>query len=140
MKVSDLMQAPVQAIAPDAAVAEVLESLADLHVSALPVVGSGGQLVGIVSSTDVLTAEAEADDDTARERLLRDTLVRDIMTPHPVVIAPDADVHEAAQQMLYADVHRLFVVVEDQLVGVISTTDIVRAVATGLVVARESRV
>lgn len=139
MKVTELMQAPVQAIAPEARVAEVLESLADLHVSALPVVGNSGRLVGIVSSTDVLTAEAEADDDTARESLLRDTLVRDIMTPNPVVIAPDADVREAAQRMLYADVHRLFVVVEDQLVGVISTTDIVRAVANGLVVARQSR-
>jgi CBS domain-containing protein len=33
--------------------------------------------------------------------------------------------------MLYADVHRLFVAQGDRLVGVISTTDIVRAVATG---------
>jgi CBS domain-containing protein len=33
--------------------------------------------------------------------------------------------------MLYAEVHRLFVVDEGRLGGVISTTDIVRAVATG---------
>jgi signal-transduction protein with cAMP-binding, CBS, and nucleotidyltransferase domain len=33
--------------------------------------------------------------------------------------------------MLYADVHRLFVAEGDQVIGVISTTDIVRAVATG---------
>jgi CBS domain-containing protein len=48
-----------------------------------------------------------------------------------VTIAPDASVKEAAQALLYADVHRLFVVDEDRLVGVISTTDIVRAVANG---------
>jgi CBS domain-containing protein len=34
--------------------------------------------------------------------------------------------------MLYADIHRLFVVKGEQVVGVLSTTDIVRAVATGL--------
>jgi CBS domain-containing protein len=44
-------------------------------------------------------------------------------------VAPTADVREAAQQMLYADVHRLFVTEGDAVVGVISTTDIVRAVA-----------
>jgi CBS domain-containing protein len=35
--------------------------------------------------------------------------------------------------MLYAEVHRLFVTEGDKLTGVISTTDIVRAVANGQV-------
>lgn len=131
MKIADLMQAPVRAIAPDVAVAEVVETLADLHVSALPVVDAAGRMIGIVSSTDVLTAEAEADDESAREILLEESTARDIMTAQPYTIAPDADVREAARQMLYADVHRLFVVEGNSLVGVISTTDIVRAVATG---------
>jgi len=58
-------------------------------------------------------------------------MVRDIMTPRPLTVSSDADVREAAQQMLYAEVHRLFVTSGNQLVGVISTTDIVRAVAVG---------
>ena len=53
------------------------------------------------------------------------------MTPHPLTISPDAEVKEAAQQMLLADVHRLFVTEGERLIGVISTTDIMRAVATG---------
>ena len=40
-------------------------------------------------------------------------------------------VREAARQMLYADVHRLFVTDSERAVGVISSTDIVRAVANG---------
>jgi predicted transcriptional regulator len=40
-------------------------------------------------------------------------------------------VREAAQQMLYAEVHRLFVTSNEHVIGVISTTDIMRAVATG---------
>jgi len=62
---------------------------------------------------------------------MEETSVRDIMTPRPYIIAPDEDVREAARQMLYAEVHRLFVAEGDRLVGVLSTTDIVRAVATG---------
>ncbi|MGH7514451.1 MAG: CBS domain-containing protein [Gemmatimonadales bacterium] len=42
--------------------------------------------------------------------------------------------HEAARHMLYAEVHRLFVEDDGVLVGVISHTDIVRAVATGKIV------
>jgi CBS domain-containing protein len=53
------------------------------------------------------------------------------MTPRPLTIAPDAEVRDAAREMLYAEVHRLFVVADSKLVGVISTSDIVRAVATG---------
>jgi CBS domain-containing protein len=78
-----------------------------------------------------VTSEEEAEDRTERETLFERTLVRDLMTPRPLTIAPDADVREAARQMLYADVHRLFVTEGERLVGVISTTDIMHAVATG---------
>jgi CBS domain-containing protein len=37
----------------------------------------------------------------------------------------------AAQEMLYLDVHRLLVVKGEKLLGVISQSDIVRAVASG---------
>ena len=56
---------------------------------------------------------------------------RDIMTPNPLVIEPDADSREAAKHMLYADVRRLFVEDHGKLVGVISQTDIAHAVGTG---------
>jgi CBS domain-containing protein len=88
-------------------------------------------MLGVISSTDVLTQEAEAQDTDARTTLLESTLAKDIMTPHPLTIDPDADVREAAREMLYAEVHRLFVVQHGRLIGVISTSDIVRAVATG---------
>ena len=97
----------------------------------MPVVDGTGRVIGVLSTTDVLTAEAEADDRAARESLLENTPVRDIMTPRPFTIAPGEDLREAARQMLYAEVHRLFVAEGDHVVGIISTTDIVRAVATG---------
>jgi CBS domain-containing protein len=131
VKVADLMGTKVVTVRPDASVAEVIATLADAHVSAAPVVNPHGQVVGVVSSSDVLNEEAEASNRNARTMLLEATLAQDIMTPRPLTIEPQADVRDAAREMLYAEVHRLFVVSEERLVGVISTTDIVRAVATG---------
>ena len=131
MRVAELMQKDVKVVRPDVSVADVIASLADAHVSGVPVVDRHGQMLGVISSTDVLTQEAEAQDTDARTTLLESTLAQDIMTPHPLTIDPDADVREAAREMLYAEVHRLFVVQHGRLIGVISTSDIVRAVATG---------
>jgi CBS-domain-containing membrane protein len=102
-----------------------------VHVSALPVTDAHGKVVGVLSTTDILCALSETTEPEPRERLFDETPVRELMTPRSRVIAPEADVLEAARQMLDLDVHRLFV--EDrggQLVGVISQTDIVAAVAT----------
>ena len=131
MRVAELMQQNVRTITSEASVAEAVLSLADAHVSGLPVVDNGGRMIGVVSTSDVLTAEAEAESRSLGRELLEETTVRDIMTPGPYTVTPDEDVREAARQMLYADVHRLFVAEGDRLLGVVSTTDIVRAVATG---------
>jgi len=131
MRVADLMQQPVVTVELDTPVRDAVVALTDDHISAVPVIDRAGRMVGVVSSTDILTAEAEAEDDTARESLFAATPVRDIMTSRPLTVSPETAVKDAAQQMLYAEVHRLFVVDEDRVVGVLSTSDIVRAVATG---------
>jgi CBS domain-containing protein len=97
----------------------------------LPVVDSRGQLVGVLSTTDILARVAEAGNSEERSRLFDQTAVRDAMTPRPRTIDPDADVLEAARHMLYLEIRRLFVEFEGRLVGVISQTDIVGALAAG---------
>ena len=129
MRVAELMEGKVRTIDGEATVAEAILSLADAHISGLPVVDGDGRLIGVISSSDVLVAEAETAGMLERQMLIEGTPVREIMTPRPLTIAAQASVHEAAQQMLYAEIHRLFVTEGDQVVGVISTTDIVRAVA-----------
>ena len=131
MRVRELMQGNVITVNLDTSINDAVVTLTDAHVSALPVVDSGGRMVGVVSSTDILTSEAEANDAVEREALFEEMMVRDIMTRRPLTVTPDTEIREAAQQMLYADVHRLFVTAGDEVVGVISTTDIVRAVAAG---------
>ena len=131
MRVSELMQRNVQTVADDEALNEAIGALTSSHISALAVVDRAGQMVGVLSSTDVLTSEAEAENASAREELFENTVVGDIMTRRPLTVSPNTQVREAAQQMLYAEIHRLFVVEDQRVVGVISTTDIMRAVATG---------
>ncbi len=61
--------------------------------------------------------------------LLDQHRIEEIMTTRLISIAPDAEVHEAASLLLYASVHRLLVIEGDRLHGVVSGSDIVRAVA-----------
>lgn len=132
MRVAELMTPKVRSISADATLADAVREMADGHVSALPVL-KGQAVVGVLSTTDVLQAQAEVEDRRARAMLFEQTAVADLMTRDPLTIEPDADVRDAARQMLYADVHRLFVVDDGRLVGVLSQTDIAQAVGTGRV-------
>jgi CBS domain-containing protein len=122
------MATEVQTVTLDDLLPEAVLVLADQHVTALGVVDKGGKLVGVLSTADILTAQAEtgAGPISSWEGLA----VRDVMGTPPLTIEPEARLREAAQQMLYANVHRLFVVEDETLVGVISQTDVVRALAT----------
>ena len=131
MRVADIMQPHVRTVSSDMPVSEVVMSLADAQVTGLPVVDAHARVVGVVSTTDLIAAHAETRSAAERDVLLDFTTVRDIMTPKPLMIESTAEVREAARHMLYAEVRRLFVENDGALVGVISHTDIVRAVATG---------
>jgi CBS domain-containing protein len=131
MRVVDIMQTAVTTVTGDTPISEVVISLADAQVSGLPVVDARGRVIGVVSSTDVIEAQAETQSVQERQILLAQTPVRELMTPKPLMIEATAELQEAARHMLYAEVRRLFVEENGILVGVISHTDIVRAVATG---------
>jgi CBS domain-containing protein len=131
LTVNDLMTRDVIAVRNDAPVDEAVARLADSHVTGLAVLDQHGKLVGVVSASDILDAESETSDQEARARFLTEAVVSDVMTARPLVVGPSLDVREAALQMDYADVHRLFVEVDDNLVGVISRSDINRAYASG---------
>ena len=127
MRVAELMITDLKTVEPEATVAEAVTSMIDAHISALPVVDGRNRLIGVVSTTDILQAAAE--EPAVHDQLFGETLVRDLMTPRPATVGLETDVKEAAQQMLYLEVHRLFVEDEGELVGVISQSDIVRGVA-----------
>jgi CBS domain-containing protein len=133
MRVADVMTKDVVSIKEDAPLLDAALMLADSHISGLAVVNERHMLVGVISATDIIAQQAEAEGDEARALLLRETRVSEAMSLHPLVIAPEATVREAALEMEYADVHRLFVVLEGKPVGVISRSDVSRAHSLGRV-------
>jgi CBS domain-containing protein len=129
LTVGDVMTKNVVTIGPDAPIAEAVAMLADAHISGLAVVNSHYHLIGVISSQDILAAEAEAQDAEARARILEISTVRDLMTAPPHTVGPNLELRQAALEMEYADVHRVFVVVDGKVAGVLSRSDISRAFA-----------
>jgi CBS-domain-containing membrane protein len=92
-----------------------------------------GRAVGVLSTREILEAESACESRLQRDRLFEYTRVLEVMAPWSHTVSPDADVRQAAQEMLYLNVQRLFVEFDGALVGVISQTDVVGAVATARV-------
>jgi acetoin utilization protein AcuB len=102
------------------------------HCRRLPVVTEDGRVCGIVTDRDLrLVVHSPL---MMRERwqddlLMEHTTVDACMTPDPVCIAPDAPLEDAVNVMLSRKVGGLPVVDGDQLVGVITATDLMRTLA-----------
>ncbi len=129
MRVAEIMQTNLMTVRGSDTIADAIALLAESHVSGVPVIAEKGRLVGVLSNSDILEALADQPDPGERERLFEQTTVQEIMTARPQTITSDATVKDAAQRMLYLEVHRLFVEDNGRLVGVVSTTDLVRAMA-----------
>ena len=129
MKVADIMQTNLMTVRGTDTIGEAIALLAESHVSGVPVIAERGRLVGVLSNSDILEALADKSDPEERERLFDQTTVQEVMTARPQTITSDANIKDAAQRMLYLEVHRLFVEDDGRLVGVVSTTDLVRAMA-----------
>ena len=66
--------------------------------------------------------------------LMGEHTVEEVMSRRLLTIGPEEPVEEAARRMDQAEVHRLVVTGEhDRLLGIITTSDITRAVAQGRV-------
>ena len=107
-------------VAPDAMVIDALKLMAEKDVGALLVLGAG-RLKGIISERDY-----------ARKVILKgksslQTPVREIMTQGVVTVRPGNTVEECMGLMTEKRIRHLPVVVEGQVVGVISIGDVVKA-------------
>lgn len=135
LKVKDLMTRDVLTVAPNTSIREASEILATEHVSGMPVVRLG-KLLGMISARDILEfiaalpADPEAVSGGMEHGILDDHTVEEAMTRGPLTtVDPEAPANRAAEIMQAEHIHRLPVVSGDRLVGIISTTDVVTAVA-----------
>lgn len=109
-------------VGPDQTVFEALEIMADKGVGALVVIDDDGRLAGIVSERDYARKVILLD------RLSRETKVREIMTSKVLCVSPDQSTGECMALMTEKRIRHLPVVVDDELMGVISIGDVVRSV------------
>jgi CBS domain-containing protein len=122
--VRQLLQAKapeIHSIGPDAAVVDAIRLMAERHIGALLVM-EGGRMVGIVSERDYARKVV------LQGRSSSDTPVRAIMTSEVIHVAPDATVEQCMQTVTERRVRHLPVVVDGQVVGVVSIGDLVKAV------------
>lgn len=113
LKVRDLMVTDVVYVTAPGSRQDVLRLMKERGVSGMPVVKKGTKkLVGMVTRTDLINKPTE--DQVAL-----------IMTRDPISVSPDDPIVKAAELMIKHDIRRLPVVIGDELVGIITVSDIV---------------
>jgi CBS domain-containing protein len=133
--VRELMTPHPRSVTATTSLDDVLDLLASTRVTCLPVV-DGPRLLGVVSEADLLAVLVRADP-RAHARPVHlavaggraASAVSDVMTSPAWTTEPGADVADVAEQMLEHGWKSVPVVEQDRLVGVISRSDVVRALA-----------
>jgi CBS domain-containing protein len=136
----DVISVSLAATARDVAVL-----LLQKRVSAVPVLGANQQLVGIVSEGDLigrsdidrvarrdwwLTLLTDVQPQTETFAALGARPVEQLMRAPVLTIEARAPLHEIAEMLKVYDIKRLPVMQGDRMVGIVSRSDLVRAVAT----------
>lgn len=139
MRARDVMPDAVFTVSADATVLDAAKLFVNCHVSALPVVDQTGLMLGIVSEADLvrpqpedgatshILASAASSPQSAAESLSRARKVSDVMMHDVVVAAEDTPLAELARLMSEHRVKRLPIVRNGRVVGMVSRTDLLRA-------------
>jgi len=149
----DLMQSGVISVDPEASLLDVHRLFAEEEISGAPVVDEQGELVGVISASDLVRA-VDAERDTARveANYFRDLLpysapdwsggpenfqdrlaelrVSDAMTSEVLTLAPETPAPAIARALRERHIHRVFVADGSRLLGIISAFDLLRVIET----------
>jgi CBS domain-containing protein len=126
--VSDVMTRGTIAVRDDVPLAEAAQVLDKHHISGVPVIDRDGQLVGVLSQTDLLRARVIDHLWSALPGLA----VRHLMSAPAVVATEQTTIDEAAALMEQKQIHRLVVVAPDGRtpVGILSVSDLIHEMAS----------
>jgi CBS domain-containing protein len=145
MRAHQIMTRPVISITPETTIVDAANTMLQKHISGLPVVDATGKLVGIVSEGDFIR-RSEIGTQRKRGKFLKFILgpgeaatdfvhehgrkVAEIMTPEPLTITEDTELAEIVELMEKNNVKRLPVMRGDTLVGIVSRSNLLQAVAS----------
>lgn len=144
MKAKDIMTRPVISISPLETVETAARLMLDKRISGLPVINPSDRLVGIVTESDFLR-RAEIGTERKRGKFLEFFLgsgtlaeeyahahgrkVSDIMTKEPVTISEDTALDETVALMEKHQIRRLPVMKNGRVIGIVSRSNLLHALA-----------
>lgn len=124
MRVEEIMSRKVVSCSEDATLDEAVRSMWEHDVGFVPVLGSGGKVVGVVTDRDACIAC------WFQGRTLREIQVRSVMSERLATCHPNSSLDEAQLIMSEYQVHRLPVLSPGgQVLGVLSIDDLARHAA-----------
>jgi CBS domain-containing protein len=130
MKVIDVMSASTVAVSAEASLRTALERMERELFRHLPVLDHG-RLVGVISERDILEATGEREPRFEEQAEGRPKIVRDTMQPRVETVAPDEGLGAAAALLAERGIGCLPVLDGDELVGVLTEHDLLRAYVRG---------
>ena len=149
LRAQDLMTESVIAVTKDTEVRELAQILTENKISGAPVVDGAGKLVGVVTESDLIfqnkkvhipTAVAildaffflESPEKMEQEmKKMAGVTVGEIYAAEVISVQKDTPLEELATLMAEKNIHTLPVLDQDELVGVIGKSDIIRIIAEG---------
>ena len=131
MKARDLMTSDVIAVRPETPTKDVAKLLFEHRIGACPVLDENGALTGMVSTWDLifaLLAEGEPGSEEFITRKHRSKCAaRDVMGGPVITVTEETDVAEIARILIRYRINRVPVVRDARLVGIVSRSDMLRA-------------
>ena len=118
MRVEEIMSSPVTVTNRNNKVAHLKELFSRKNINAVPVLESDGTISGIVTSSDVAKCHDENE------------LVQNIMSDRVHIVLKNNRVKDAAKTMIKNRLHHLVVMEDGDVVGMISSLDIVALYAS----------
>ena len=117
MKVADCMTPEPACLSPDDTLAAAIALMETGDFRAVPITVND-KLVGIISDRDIRSCRQEPEA----------TKISAIMSKTPICLSPDDSVNEAVRMLLSCKIGGLPVTTEHKLVGIITATDILKAI------------
>ena len=118
MKIHSLMIPDPITITANASISEAIELMKINSIRHLPVVSQGKRLEGFLTLVDLKQGLIPS--------MIGDLTLKDLMIKQPITVSPDDDIEFAAQLIYKYKIGGMPVVKNDQLVGIITATDILR--------------
>ena len=118
MMVRDVMSSPVVTMDEDETANRAAANMDMKDLGAVIVQNKAGKSIGIITERDIVKR-------VVAKNLKPDTVkAKEIMTTPLVTIEPEANITDAARRMTRLDIRRLGVIYKGNLVGIISSKDI----------------